>query len=494
MKKRFSVLFGIVTVVMSILAFSCKENIALSGDFENPREIVFEDNSSELKDELIFYSMTESYKLTEAEVSNDLNSFLALKMVNDNSHDNLNFSRAVNIVENQYDIKKVRSFSKTLPSNILLNRSVDTGSEVNFSIFNFSNQEQGTKGIAVTSDDERIGSMLAIIDDIDCTDSECDPVLEIFLSNLDNYVEKVCNELESITEDDLELFKEKYDITDEEIARAKIEYENSIESRKFWGYDSWSNWYVCDINLNNFVAKTKWGQSGPYNAAIKAMEGASYPSGCGTTAVAQIMAYHNFPKSYSRGDLDILKSRWSIASGWDGTYDWSAMTSSPDARYVSSVGQIGVGALMYEISKGVNSSYGINGTSSTMDNRIAYLRSVGYNCDNVSNYSYDGISNSLRRNCPVMVRGDDGTYGHAWVIDGSLELQRSRNYYVFWIPFNFRENQSYVHCNYGWEGSDDNGNAYNYCGQGYYRNAVFETSNGNFSGSLRIVTNISPNN
>jgi hypothetical protein len=92
-----------------------------------------------------------------------------------------------------------------------------------------------------------------------------------------------------------------------------------------------------------------------------------------------------------------------------------------------------------------------------------------------------------------MIRGDNKESGHAWIIDGSIELKRTRNYYVFWIPFKCTEKQDYVHCNYGWSGQSDTGTAYSYRGQGYYKSGVFETVSGNFSSSLSICTNIKPN-
>lgn len=485
----------VLALVAAASLFGCKNNIAKSNVELNSREIAFEDSESILKEELLFYTTTENYKLSEEEVYNDITSFLSAKIAE--SDEETDYSRAVSIVKNQYDIKKISGFKRELANANAFARGVETSDEVNFSIYDISNPEEGTKGVAITSDDERIGSLLCVLDDIDCTDTDEDPVLEIFLANLDNYVEEVSNELENITENDLELFKEKYNITDEEIAAAKLEYENSLEARKFWGYDSWSSWSVIDVNYNNLTAKTKWGQRYPYNSAIVAMEGANYVTGCTATALVQIMAYYEFPARYTRNDLDTLKSKWVLASDWDGTYDWKAMTSNPDAFFLTNKGEVCVGALMYDVSKGIKSEYGPtekrDGTGAYISDGITYMRSIGYSCDNLKTYSYNEISNSLRKGRPVAIVGYHSKEGHAWVIDGSLELQRTRNYYVFWIPFKCKENQCYVHCNYGWNGADDEGSAYYHKGIGYYKSGVFSTSIGDFSQSLRICTNIRPN-
>lgn len=498
MKKNIIIFFSIF-MALSCVLFSCKENsITQVDNVVESREVEFADVTSEIKDELIFYSMAEDYKLSEESIENDLSSFLALKML-DAENVSEQTVRSINSAVDKYDIQKVKTFKKVLPTNVVLNknglesRSADVTDEINFAIYDISNQVDGTKGVAVTSDDERIGSLLCVLDNIDYTDDVEDPVLQIFLTQLENYVEDVSYELESITEDDIEYFKEKYGITDEEIAQAKLEYENTVVSRKFWGYDSWSSWSVNDINLNNLSAKTKWSQGSPYNSAIVAMEGKNYVTGCGATAVAQIMAYHSWLSSYTRNDLSTLKSKWSLASSWNGVYDWKSMTSNPNADYLSAIGKVCVGALMYDVSKGINSTYKGKETSSIPSNIPVYLKKIGYTCNNFQAYSFDAIKTSLNKDCPVVVAGYNSTSGHAWVIDGSLELIRTRNYYVCWIPFKSKEYQNYVHCNYGWAGYCDNGTAYTYKGEGYYKSGVFETSVGDYSDNLVICTNIKPN-
>ena len=361
--KKNTIRILCVLMALSSMLFSCKENgITQIDNVVELREVEFNDITYELKDELIFYSMAEDYKLSDESIENDLSSFLALNMVDYESTTERSVTN-INSLEEKFDIQKIATFKKVLPINSVLekNRSItrsgEVEDEINFVIYDISNQVNGTKGIAVTSDDERIGSLLCVLDNVDYTDDIEDPVLQIFLSQLENYVEEVSNELESITEEDIEYFKEKYGITDEEIAQARLEYEKSVTSRKFWGYDSWSNWSVNDINLNNLSSKTKWSQGYPYNSAIVAMEGQNYVTGCGATAVAQILAYHSWPTAYTRNDLSTLKSKWSLASTWNGIYDWNAMTSNPNADYLSSIGKVCVGALMYDVSKGINSTY-----------------------------------------------------------------------------------------------------------------------------------------
>ena len=492
MRKNSLNFFGLIFFV-AFSFISCGNN-----DVNNESAIIenraasFLDEEADLKDELVFYSMAEDYKLSEEAVQNDIKSFLALKLIEEDDSQ-LDFSRAITIVENESEMKKVKTFSKSLAKYNTSSRNANAFEEVNISVYEITNDEG--KELAVTSDDERIGSLLCLLEDVEYDDDVENPVLEIFLSNLDEYVENLSNEIESITEEDYELFKEKYNITDEEIAQAKAEYENAQNARKFWGPEAWSSWSICDINLNNLISKTKWDQGNPYNAAVVAMLGKNYPTGCGPTAVAQIMAYHEWPLSYGRSDLSELKNAWPLAADWDGTYDWAEMTANPYGNNLSDLSKVGVGALMYEVGMGCDAEYKKTGTSTTLSKMLSCLRNRGFSCDIAGFYNYKKISDSLHNNSPVIMFGKDknATIGHFWIIDGSLKTERKRKYYVFWIPFTVTEEAKYVHCNYGWSGQDDEGTSYEYRGQGYYKSGVFETSNGNYNSSLTISTNIRPN-
>ena len=509
----------ITIAVLIIASFVSCDNSKVSND-DSVRAASFDTTEAIERDELVFLSLSQNYKLNDKQINHDLESFLSAKNCENTSNLNqlqLLYTKSSNSSEKRYEIEKKKTFSRQFSTgNIFANnkklqtKSVDGKDQdsITFSIYNFADSETGKKGFAITSDDERIGSLLCVIEDCEYSEDVKNPLLDIFLSHLDYYVENVRNEWESITEADYEMFKQKYGITDEDIEKARLEYENSLKTKKFWGYSDWSEWSVNDINLNNFKSKTKWGQGAgyysPYNDAIKAVYGKNYLTGCGATAVAQIIAYHKWPERYSK-NLDFLKSKWTTAknNNWNGIYDWDAMLSNPNANFVSINGKIGIGALLYETAEEMNSQYYINeygqaSTSTYLTDALRCFRARGYLCDDISRYSFDKISSSLNKDRPVYVFGNNGKSGnsysgHFWIIDGSLELKRSRNYYVFWIPFPCDEYQSYVHCNFGWSGFDDKGTAYDYCGTGYYKSGVFATTNYDFSNNLQVITNIRPN-
>ena len=233
MKKFLEINAAVLAVLVALV--SCSDERPASPSIPAQREIGFDDERTTLKEELMFYEIAECYKLTEESVQNDLSSFLALRDRAENGQyaegDGLLSARNA---EEKYEIRKTMSFSRTIPGLSLSARGVDTIDDINFSVHEITNREDGTRITAVTSDDERVGSILCVIERTGNENEEDDPVLEIFLSSLDDYVVEVGNELETITENDIELFKEKYGITDEDIERARLEYENSREARKFW--------------------------------------------------------------------------------------------------------------------------------------------------------------------------------------------------------------------------------------------------------------------
>ena len=122
-------------LIISIFSFSCKESIRNNNNLINSREISFNDEITELKEELIFYTITEDYKISEESIKNDITSFLALQ----NADETEDFVRAVNLVEENYEITKVKSFKKSLPTK-KASRNVQTIDEVNFLMFDIYNE------------------------------------------------------------------------------------------------------------------------------------------------------------------------------------------------------------------------------------------------------------------------------------------------------------------------------------------------------------------
>ena len=131
-------------------------------------------------------------------------------------------------------------------------------------------------------------------------------------------------------------------------------------------------------------------------------------------------------------------------------------------------------ALYYQTVVGCKSKPSANGTVTTLPNRIAYLKQLGFLMDSTANYSYTKVKNSIDNGYPVLCRGQTGKYvdskgvtydseGHSWVIDAYANLScEAKNKKTGSIG---NLTADYVHCDWGWDNSK----------HGYYLSGVFDS-------------------
>lgn len=486
MKKLKKIVLALVTA-MSL--FGCKNQL------ENGKEN-FPNYNKERRKELAELAVIGNYSLSEDEVTSNLLSFLSGKE---------DLSRAA--VTEQYSIKKIDSETISLANvQIAENRSasLEKYDDVDFYLYQISGTNDENLGYAVLTNDRRIGEIVSITDNSEFhSDISKVPFMQMFCLQLENYIEETAEIWNSLTDDDLE--------------EARSAYSGIGASGNY----TYSNWKYNSGNISNILT-TKWGQGNPYNAGIAAAKGDNYLTGCGATAVAQVMAFHEYPKVCSDTIKNELNSKWSAASSWNGIYDWNAIKEYENGYYLSSAGKMMLGAFMYQVAEGVQSSYGTSATSTYTSNYPPFLQSVGYSTDSIQGYSFESIYNSINNDCPVVITGaakkhigehrflwwtwetDDGySEGHAWVVDGycnmrctATNINDSNDVQTF--------TSNYVHCNLGWSGLDN----------GYYLDGVFSTNVGAVASdytvnnlarriegedyyyqyNLQIITNIRPNN
>ena len=220
------------------------------------------------------------------------------------------------------------------------------------------------------------------------------------------------------------------------------------------------------------------------------MEGDAYPSGCVATALAQICLHNRFPEYCTSSILAKLKEKNCVPYSWDGNYNYYSMKYNGHYEYVpyaedlSSEGKMNVSTLLYDIGKGVNMSYKLDGSGAADTSAVAWLRNKGFSCSDVSAYDTASVKSSLKNYDPVYVSAyrtkEEVTtgwlwwkkttvnykHGHAWVIDDCINMacsvRNKKTNETFWITDDF------VHCNFGW-GGDCNG---------YYISGIFNTVKG----------------
>ena len=212
--------------------------------------------------------------------------------------------------------------------------------------------------------------------------------------------------------------------------------------------------HVAEGEAVSPLIKTKWDQGEPYNRLVSF--GADYVTGCTATAMAQVMKYHEWPKSgtgivssyYSDGDIDLSLSH----------YDWENMLDTYLYDRYNDTQADAVALLMRDAGYALNSSYGYTTSASIESPTYALVRNFGYspdikfiNRETCSTQKWtDLIRESLLRKEPVLLSGQSFSGGHAFICDGITT-------------------DNLFHINWGWSGMSD----------GYYNmNALTPSSQG----------------
>lgn len=216
-----------------------------------------------------------------------------------------------------------------------------------------------------------------------------------------------------------------------------------------WVITRWGPW-TTSINYPAMLM-TQWGQGSPY----KDMTGAQY-AGCGVTAVAQMMAYNQYPPLLDGISLPyyILRKMQHI---------------SINSAYADDVA-----VLFKHIFIGCKAkSYGEDGTLVWPKNIVTYLENLGYkNVDiykNPSKFNTSLVYNSIVKGYPAIITAvnSDTDLGdiitgngdaHTWVIDGYVKQARHGEKVGEKTGQSYGgtgESREFVHCNWGWNGNYD---------------------------------------
>lgn len=418
------------------------------------------------KAELVQLALTGDYVSSVEEMESGILSLL---------YENSDNSRSA-VSASNYALKLVNKMEVKTEPSVPSARSVQVTEygTSEFFLYDIENKAAGSRGYAIASTDRRLGSILTIVDDGEFEeDISEDPFMQVFAENLEDYIQETTDIWETINDDDLEEFA------------ARTATSAVVKSGNY----RYTNWKWNSGNEKSLL-KTKWNQGSPYspdayNKAIASIYGTNYYTGCVTTAVAQIMAFHEYPKTCRKATYSTLKSKWSDASNWNGTYEWSKMKANAYANNLSKIGKVEVGALMYDIAEGIKAEYKTDGTSAKMSNIMPYLKTLNYRSGSLQSYNFASIKKSIDNGNPVIISGNsqktttkkkflwwnitNTTYknGHAWVVDGYANLtckatSKTDSKDVKTIT------GDYIHCNLGWGGSCN----------GYYLSGVFDTRTG----------------
>lgn len=191
-----------------------------------------------------------------------------------------------------------------------------------------------------------------------------------------------------------------------------------------------------------------WHQEAPFNWECPTIFGIATLAGCPAIAVAQAMAYYQYPKelqlTYIGHPVD------QVTLSWSNMINHTEPHSNCQYCYQNAY-------LIREIGEKLNIHYGIelSGIYSleTIKENISLF---GYTCDEYVPYEIDKVLQSLKNNHPVIVVGySEGNGGHMWNIFGYKSYYRHINYYTKNGTFRPREagysisEIKYLYMNYG---------------------------------------------
>ena len=439
-------------------------------------------------DELALFHANKNFELSVEELQNEVQAVLQT-----------NYETAVQrgeAVLSASSIAEVRNITVTVEdgfSSVTADKrtegTVQETSEIPFYVFDLSNGAE-QNGFALTCGDARIGSLIAVTEQGSFDDPD-NPFLAVFYSALENYIYRTIEEYNSITDGDIAQAERR---AGRRAGTARVLEDENLAPE---------GWYETDIFVEPLTIATQWNQNAlgylvyppqwvsPYNQIINKMAGNSdenlWPSGCVATAIAQIMAYHEWPASphhpirkpsekpknntpkhtYFVNPYDNNQYKWFDTV----TYDWTAMKIDPDANNLANDAKMNIGVLMAAIGDKVSMEYGSDGSEASTNDVPDALNNMGYNKPTVEDYSYSKIKTSLDAGKPVYMSGFSiKSYfmgipisggGHAWVVDGYRTFTDSSNKTV-----------DYVRCNAGWGGLSN----------GWYKSGVF-----NMTGEAPVI-------
>ena len=173
------------------------------------------------------------------------------------------------------------------------------------------------------------------------------------------------------------------------------------------------------VVIVNPMLPVSWHQDYPYNYIVRNYWGCeSAPTGCGPTAIAQIMAFWKYPSTISAWNQN-----WS--------FDWDLMTSTPTVDENNYSQMIDVAMLMSVIGENAGTTYGCENSSTSPTALMNWLFSIGYQ-GTLNSYSKEKVINSLNNGCPVFIYGYslNPNGKHGWVIDGYGYLRRSKHAWI----------------------------------------------------------------
>ena len=171
----------------------------------------------------------------------------------------------------------------------------------------------------------------------------------------------------------------------------------------------------------------KWHQGEPFNWFCPEIAGVRSPAGCPAIAVAQAMAYYQYPSeltlTYPGHSVNKISLSWQeMTKHW--SPDLFCEYCTLNAHLVREVGYV------------IGTRYSYNGSGIDYPETLkANIVSLGYTCDTYERFETNAIVKSLKDKHPVIITGietdDTGiVVGHIWNVFGYKRFYQHIKYYI----------------------------------------------------------------
>lgn len=286
-----------------------------------------------------------------------------------------------------------------------------------------------------------------------------------------------------------------------------IDYANSYKNKKYTDFEVMGDppknekpevevtvithaWEIKEKILPKLT--TIWGQYSPFNDVAPMVNWHPFqswklraPAGCVPIAMAQIMAYHEFPQKY----------------GYDGhTINWKGIKKIGSIYYynkkeIKHSDSLEIATFVYCLGSWSGAIFTPDWTFTFPGKAKSTMEKMGYK----NMYMHKGINkwdkdnhesmiiDMLRKDNPVFIASiSKVASGHAWVIDGYMFRVRAIERRFKWGKKEWTHihdvSEKLVHCNWGWG---------RFC-NGYYAIGIFDMRNGSLA-SEQGYDNTDPN-
>ncbi len=249
-------------------------------------------------------------------------------------------------------------------------------------------------------------------------------------------------------------------------------YSNNYKEPIRWEEGCWQD----EETPSRMLIKHLWTQVHPYNQFAPMIKGQRAVAGCVAVAVAQLMAFHQFPKEIDNKYIDwkLINSQRKSSGTQDAAYDKEVAT------------------LIYKVGMKLHNSWGVDKTGASYQGAVDMLKDCSYNVRYFMDYHENLIKASIKLRQPILAcayaaktttqtgfgifKGKKDIYssGHVWIIDGYLPQNKTDKLIgvTSHKVYNTKsEKRLLVHCNWGWGGSFN----------GFFNSGVFDATEGRFS-------------